>query len=77
MLRERLARTKGVERAVFMLVRQALNSMLKLPGRLLAKLAAESDPRATKAMLNVKERLIAQTMQRGAATAGSAGLPQR
>lgn len=58
-----LTRTKGVERAVFTLVRQALNSMMNIPGRLRAKLAAESDPRAIEAMLEEEIRRIAQTMQ--------------
>jgi len=61
-----LTRTKGVERAVFTLVRQALNSMMNLPGRLRAKLAAESDPRAIEAMLDAEVRRIAQTMQKEA-----------
>ncbi|NIJ91891.1 hypothetical protein FHT12_000549 [Xanthomonas campestris] len=61
-----LTRTKGVERAVFTLVRQALNSMMNLPGRLRAKLAAESDPRAIEAMLEAEVRLIAQAMQKEA-----------
>ncbi|MBB4604150.1 hypothetical protein GGR59_000355 [Xanthomonas arboricola] len=61
-----LTRTKGVERAVFTLVRQALNSMMNLPGRLRAKLAAETDPRAIEAMLEAEVRLIAQTMQKEA-----------
>ncbi|MBB3822251.1 hypothetical protein FHT03_001066 [Xanthomonas arboricola] len=61
-----LTRTKGVERAVFTLVRQALNSMMNLSGRLRAKLAAESDPRAIEAMLDAEVRLIAQTMQKEA-----------
>ncbi len=58
-----LTRTKGVERAVFTLVRQALNSMLNMSGRLRAKLAAESDPRAVEALLDAEVRRIAETMQ--------------
>lgn len=65
-LAKELTRTKGVERAVFTLVRQALNSMMNLPGRLRAKLAAESDPRAIEAMLDTEIRQIADTMQKGA-----------
>lgn len=65
-LSKELTRTKGVERAVFTLVRQALNSMMNLPGRLRAKLAAESDPRAVEGMLDAEIRLIADTMQKSA-----------
>ncbi len=65
-LSKELTRVKGVERAVFTLVRQALNSMLNMSGRLRAKLAAESDPRAVEAMLDAEVRQIAETMQKGA-----------
>lgn len=40
--------------------------MMNLPGRLRAKLAAETDPRAIEAMLEAEVRLIAQTMQKEA-----------
>lgn len=60
---KQLIRTKDVDRAVFTLVRQALNSMMNLPGRLRAKLAAESNPRLVEGMLEEEIRRIAQTMQ--------------
>lgn len=58
-----LTRTVEVERAIVTLVRQALNDMLGMGGRLRAKLAAESDPRACEAMLDAEIRQIAETMQ--------------
>lgn len=61
-----LTRTKDVERAVFTLVRQALNGMMGLAGRLRAKLAAESDPHAVEAMLEAEVRRIADEMRKGA-----------
>ncbi|MDY4296816.1 MULTISPECIES: hypothetical protein [unclassified Xanthomonas] len=65
-LSKELTRVKGVERAVFTLVRQALNSMMNMSGRLRAKLAAESDPRAVEAMLDAEVRQIAEAMQMSA-----------
>lgn len=65
-LSKELTRTKGVERAVFTLVRQALNGMMNLPGRLRAKLAAETDPRVIEGMLEEEVRQIAEAMQKGA-----------
>jgi len=61
-----LTRTKGVERAVFTLVRQALNSMMNLPSRLRSQLAAESEPRKVEAMLEDEIRKIAEKMQKDA-----------
>lgn len=61
-----LTRTKGVERAVFTLVRQALNSMMNLPSRLRSQLAAESEPRKVEAMLEAEIRKIASKMQKDA-----------
>jgi len=61
-----LTRTKGVERAVFTLVRQALNSMMNLPSRLRSQLAAESEPRKVEAMLEKEIRKIAGKMQKDA-----------
>jgi len=61
-----LTRTKGVERAVFTLVRQALNSMMNLPSRLRSQLAAENEPRKVEAMLEDEIRKIAEKMQKDA-----------
>lgn len=64
-----LTRARDVERAVFTLVRQALNSMLNMPGRLRSQLAAESDPRAVEALLDADIRRIAEEMQLAAGKA--------
>lgn len=61
-----LTRTKGVERAVFTLVRHALNSMMNLPSQLRSQLAAESEPRKVEALLEKAIRKIALKMQKDA-----------
>lgn len=65
-LSRELIRRKDAERAVFTLARQALNAMMGMPGRLRAKLAAESDPRAVESLLDAEVRRIAGDMQAGA-----------
>ncbi len=59
-----LTRTVDVERAVITLARQALNSMLNMPSRLRAKLAAEGDPRKVEEILMEEVRQIAESMRK-------------
>lgn len=61
-----LTRTVDVERAVVTLARQALNSMLNMPSRLRAKLAAEGDPRKVEEILMEEVRQIAESMRKTA-----------
>ncbi|RZZ81962.1 hypothetical protein EAT51_07845 [Pseudoxanthomonas winnipegensis] len=67
-LSKELIRAKEAERAVFTLVRQALNAMMGMPSRLRATVAAESDPRACEALMEAEVRRIADDMRRGART---------
>lgn len=63
-----LTRRAGVERAVFTLVRQALNRLQAIKGRLRGRLAAETDPLQIDVLLDEEVFAICEEMREAART---------
>lgn len=62
-----LTRVRDVELTTFTLVREALNALMGIPGRIRSRLAAESSPQECEAIVEKEIRQVAEKLQRSAA----------